>query len=392
MKMNNIQTCIRCVYDETVPRITFDDEGVCSYCHLHDELDKQYPLGPEGERRLQKLAADIKASARGKKYDCVVGVSGGCDSSFLLVKAVELGLRPLAVHFDNTWNSPIATRNIYKVIEKLGVDLETYVVDGREYDDILRSFMLSGTKDLDAPTDLGLAAVLYGAAQKHGLKYIVEGHSFRTEGVAPLDWIYMDGKYILSVHRQFGKRPMKTYPLMTMWKFLFWTVFRGIRRVRPLYYTEYDKEAVKERLMKDYGWEWYHGHHMENRYTAFCISYNLPQRWAADLRYLGHAANVRTGRMPRDQALEELKEPIVCADDIVRLVKKRFEFDDKTFDEVMHLPKKSWKDYPNYKRDFERLRPLFAILVAAGKVPRSFYLKFCFPNQMGDMPEAKRTS
>ena len=392
MNKKNIHICSRCVYDETVPRITFDETGVCNYCHLHDELEIQYPLGAEGERRLQQLASEIKASARGNKYDCVIGVSGGCDSSYLLVRAVELGLRPLAVHFDNTWNSPIATQNIYKVIEKLGVDLETYVVDSREYDDILRSFMLGGTKDLEAPTDLGLAAVMYGAAQKHGLKYIIEGHSFRTEGVAPLDWVYMDGKYVSSVHRLFGKRPMKTYPLMTLWKFLYWTVILGIRRVRPLYHMEYDKEAVKKRLIAEYGWEWYHGHHLENRYTAFVVQHSYVQRWAADLRYLGHAANVRTGRMTRDEALEELKQPVVCAEDILRLVKKRFDFDDKTFDEVMHLPKKSWSDYPNYKKDFERLRPLFAILVAAGRVPRSFYLKFCFPKQMGDMPEVKQTT
>lgn len=392
MNKDNIKICSRCVYDETVPRITFDDEGVCNYCYLHDELERQYPLGAEGERALQTMVDEIKTASRGKKYDCIVGVSGGCDSSYLLIKAVELGLRPLAVHFDNTWNSPIATQNIYKVIEKLGVDLETYVVDSREYDDILRSFMLGGTKDLDAPTDLGLAAVLYGAAQKHGLKYIVEGHSFRTEGVAPLDWIYMDGKYVSSVHRLFGKRPMKTYPLMTMWKFLYWTVFLGIRRVRPLYHIAYDKEAVKKRLMSDYGWQWYHGHHMENRYTAFCISYNLPRRWGADLRYLGHAANVRTGRMSRDDALAELAQPISCSEDILRLVKKRFEFDDATFEQVMTLPKKIWRDYPNYKKDFERLRPLFAILVAAGRVPRSFYLKFCFPNQMGEMAEPKAAS
>jgi N-acetyl sugar amidotransferase len=383
-KLMNIKICSRCVYDETVPRITFDSHGECNYCHLHDELDRQYPLGVEGDRQLQNMVDQIKVSARGKKYDCVVGVSGGCDSSYLLVRMVELGLRPLAVHFDNTWNSPVATQNIHKVIQKLDVDLETYVVDSKEYDDILRSFMISGTKDLDAPTDLGLASVLYGAAQKHGLKYIIEGHSFRTEGVAPLDWIYMDGKYIWSVHRQFGRRPMKTYPLMTMWKFLYWTVVLGIRRVRPLYHMEYDKDAVKVRLAKDYGWEWYHGHHLENRFTAFCISYNLPVRWGADLRYLGHAASVRTGKMSRDSALAELRMPPSASDDILRLIKKRFDFDDASFERVMNLPKKNWKDYPNYKRDFERLRPLFAMLVAAGRVPRSFYLKFCFPNQMGE--------
>lgn len=379
----NIQVCTRCVYDETVPRIAFDDFGVCNYCHLHDKLERQYPLGAEGERRLQAMAAEIKAASHGKKYDCIVGVSGGCDSSYLVIRMVELGLKPLAVHFDNTWNSPIATQNIYKVLNKIGVDLETYVVDSKEYDDILRSFMLSGVKDLDAATDLGLAAVLYGAAQKHGLKYIVEGHSFRTEGIAPLDWIYMDGRYIRSIHRLFGRRRMKTYPLMTLWKFLLWTTVLSIRRVRPLYYMHYDKDAIKQRLTADYGWEWYQGHHLENRFTAFCLLYNLPRRWNADLRLLGHAAEVRTGHRDRTAALAELRKPVECPEEILRLVKKRFEFDDAAFERAMSLPKKSWKDYPTYKKTFERLRPLFYLLAKAGRVPESFYLKFCFPSELG---------
>jgi N-acetyl sugar amidotransferase len=387
MPDTNIQVCSRCVYDETVPRIEFDDEGVCNYCHLHDDLDRQYPIGEEGERRLQELVAEIKASARGRKYDCVVGVSGGCDSSYLLVRMVELGLRPLAVHFDNTWNSPIATQNIYKVIEKLGVDLDTYVVDNREYDDILRSFMLSGAMDLEAPTDLGLAAVLYRTAHKHGLKYIIEGHSFRTEGVAPLGWVYMDGRYISSVHRQFGRRKMKTYPLMTLSKFIYWTVGLGIRRVRPLYYMRYDKEAVKKRLQAEYGWEWYGGHHLDNRFTAFYIQYALPRRWNTDLRYLGHAAHVRTGDMLREEALADLKKPADCPEEILRLVKKRFEFDDADFERVMTQPRRTWRDFPNYKRSFERLRPLFGVLVRLGRVPESFYLKFCFPNELGEAGE-----
>jgi tRNA(Ile)-lysidine synthase TilS/MesJ len=300
---------------------------------------------------------------------------------------IELGLRPLAVHFDNTWNSPIATQNIFNVLQKLGVDLETYVVDSREYDDILRSFMLSGTKDLDAPTDLALAAVLYDAAQKHRLKYIVEGHSFRTEGIAPLGWIYMDGRYISSVHRRFGRHKMKTYPLMTLRKFLLWTVMLGIQRVRPLYYMEYDKEAVKLRLQTEYGWEWYSGHHLENRFTAFCLLYNLPHRWNVDLRYLGHAAQVRTGYISRGEALQDLRKPIECPEEILRLVKKRFDFDDETFERVMNLPKKSWRDYPNYKRTFELLRPLFGFLVRHGRLPQSFYMKFCFPNELGEKGE-----
>lgn len=379
----NLKICTRCVYDETVPRIEFDERGECNYCHIHDELSGQYPTGAEGQAWLEAFASKVKAESRGRKYDCVVGVSGGCDSSYLIVRMVELGLRPLAVHFDNTWNSPISTQNIYNVLEKLNVDLHTYVVDNREYDDILRSFILSGVKDIDAPTDLGLASVLYRTAERHGIKYIVEGHSFRTEGIAPLDWIYMDGRYIRSVHRRFGDVSMKTYPNMSIAQFIRWTAVRGIQRVRPLYYMDYDKEQVKEMLSEKYGWQWYGGHHLENRYTAFVHLYFLPRRWAADLRYLGDAALVRSRQQSRETALAHLREPVECPDELLELVKKRLGFSDQSFEEAMNIPRKYWHDYPNYKRTFEHLRPLFAALVKSGKVPKSFYMKFCFPSQFG---------
>ena len=382
--------CKRCVYGDTIPRIEFDEDGICNYCHMHDELLVRYPAGEEGARHLQRMADDIKKSARGKKYDCLVGVSGGCDSSYLTVRLVELGLKPLAVHFDNTWNSPIATQNIYNVLNKLGVDLETYVVDNREYDDILRAFMLSGTKDLDGPTDLALASVLYAAAEKYGLKYIIEGHSFRTEGIAPLNWVYMDGRFIRAVHEQYGSLPMKSYPLMTLWKFIKWSALLGIRRIRPLYYMEYRKEEVKKVLADKFGWQWYGGHHLENRWTSFCIQYVLYKRWNVDLRLLGHAAQVRSGQLTREEALEQLAHPVEVPDELVRLVKKRLRFDDAEFERVMNLPRRTWQDFANYKRSFERLRPLFSILVKAGKVPESFYLKFCFPNEMGEEGENPR--
>lgn len=384
----NIRVCARCTYDETVPRISFDDAGVCSYCDMHDKLSLEYPTGAEGERRLSDLVEEIKKAGVGKKYDCVVGVSGGCDSSYLLVRMVELGLRPLAAHFDNTWNSPIATQNIYRIVNKLGVDLHTVVVNNQEFDDILRSFLMAGVQDIEAPTDIGMAATMYKTAAMHRIKYIIEGHSFRTEGIAPLDWNYMDGRYIASVHRQFGKLPMRTYPNMTLFNFLDWTVARGIRRVRPLYFMDYDKEKVKARLSADYGWEWYGGHHLENRYTTFYHQYVLPRRWAKDLRQLGHAALVRSNQLGRDVALAELAEPSDLPEEALDLVKKRLGFSDADLDGVMTQPRKTWRDFPNYKKTFEQLRPLFAILVKSGRVPQSFYMKFCFPNEMGQDDEA----
>jgi N-acetyl sugar amidotransferase len=377
--VRNLRICTRCVYDETVPSITFDDDGVCNYCHMHDDLDRRYPTGKEGERLLGTLAEEIRKAGRRKKYDCIVGVSGGCDSSFMLHKAVEMGLRPLAVHFDNTWNSAVATQNIYNVLDEIGVDLQTLVVDNEEYNDIYRAFLMSGLKDVDAPTDIALATTLYLAAEQHGVKYILEGHSFRTEGISPLGWLYMDGKFIESVHRRFGTLPMRSYPNLTLARFVRWAAFRNIRRIRPLWYCPYDKEAAKRLLADRYGWQWYGGHHLENRFTAFYHSYLMPRRAGIDQRALGHAALVRSGQLDRAVALSQLASPPQCPPEIIAMVKKRLDLSEAEFDRMMTLPVARWQDFKTYKPVFERLRPFFWVLMKLNRVPESFYMKFCRP-------------
>ena len=277
----NKRTCSRCVYDDRVPGIKFDSAGVCNYCRTHDIMSEEYPLGDAGAQRLATIVERIKAAGRGRKYDCVVGVSGGCDSSWMLVKMVELGLRPLAVHFDNTWNSPIATQNIYNVLERLGVELSTLVVNAKEYDDIYRSFLKAGVKDVEAPTDIGLAATLYRAADEHGIKYIIEGHSFRTEGIAP-SRMDIHGRTIYRVRpRQVRHAADEDVPNLTLSAFLRWAAIDGIKRIRPLYYMDYDKAAARQLLTSDFGWVWHGGHHLENRSTAFWHTYFLPRRYAS---------------------------------------------------------------------------------------------------------------
>lgn len=371
--------CSRCIYDDTVPNITFDQRGICNYCQIHDDLEALYSTGLAGQERLENLVAQMKkeGTGAGKKYDCVIGVSGGCDSSYLVYKAVEMGLKPLAVHFDNTWNSPAATQNIQKVLGKLGVDLYTLVVNNKEYDDIYRSFMLAGVKDIECPTDIGLVTTMYKACAKYKLSYILEGHSFRTEGISPLGWLYMDGKYTESVHKKFGTQPMKTYPNLTLGKFLWYSVVTKIQRLRPLYYIDYNKEEAKAFLKKEFDWEWYGGHHLENRFTAFYHSYFMPVRFNLDFRVLGYAAMARSGQLTRQEALAKMAEGPAYDEEIVALVKKRLGFSDARFDEVMSLPINHWTDYETYKKTFERLEPLFRILMKLNRVPESFYIKFC---------------
>jgi len=261
--LTGLKICSRCIYDETVSHIHFDEQGICNYCRLIESLEKQYSTGTtEGEKRFQQIVGEMKEAGRGKKYDCVVGVSGGTDSSYMLAMAVEFGLRPLAVHYDNTWNSAISTENIRKITKALKVDLYTHVVDNKEMDDIFLSFFKASVPELDGATDIALAEVLYRAADKYRIKYVLEGHSFRAEGVSPLGMAYVDGEYISSIHKKFGKLPMKTFPNMDFLSFMKWTLLKRIKKIRPLWYLDYSKEDAQTALMDKFGWVYYGGHHL----------------------------------------------------------------------------------------------------------------------------------
>lgn len=373
-----MKICTRCIYDETIPNISFDEEGVCNYCKLHDEIEREYPTGEEGEKILKKLAEDIKRSSKGKKYDCVVGVSGGCDSSYLLYLAKEkLGLRPLAVHFDNTWDNAIAVENIHTMLNKLDIDLYTYVIDNEEFNDLCKAFLNASVPEVDATTDIALTSVLYMAAKEHKIKYILEGHSFRTEGITPPGWFYFDGKYIWDIHKKFGKMPMKTFPNLWLSEWIKSLIFDRIKRLRPLYYVKYNKEEVKTFLQNNFGWRWYGGHHMENKWTIFCDNYYMPLKFNKDLRIVEFSAFIRSGQMSREEALEKMKEPPYVDKKIIEEVKKRLKLTDEDLENIMKQPKKSYKDYKTYLATFKRMRPFFWLMYKTNLVPKSFYVKYC---------------
>lgn len=379
--INGKQICSRCIYDESVPSISFDENGICNYCHMVDSLISEYHTGEaEGEKTIQTIIEKIKADGKGKKYDCVIGLSGGTDSSYMVYWALQKGLRPLAVHYDNTWNTAIATENIRKVLSKLNVDLFTLVVNNKEADDIFRSFFLADVPELDASTDLALAETMYRAASKYGVKYILEGHSFVAEGISPLGKNYFDGKYIQSIHKKFGRMPMKTYPLMSFSKFIQWTTFKRIQKIRPLWYIKYSKEEARAFLEKEFGWEYYGGHHLENRMTAFNHSFYFPKKFSVDYRNNSLSASVRSGKLSREEAIDEYyNKPPYLEPELIPYFKKRLGFSDEEFNAIMNRPPKYWQEYPTYKKRFERLRPFFYLLMKSHLVPRSFYMKYCFP-------------
>lgn len=377
------RVCTRCIYDDRVSAISFDDAGVCNYCQQLDGLVDQYGTGQaEGAAEFERHIDEIKAAGRGKKYDCIIGVSGGTDSSYMVHQAIhEWGLRPLAVHYDNTWNSAIATQNIARVLLPLNVDLYTHVVNNEEADDIFRAFFRASVAEIEASTDLALAEVMYRAAWKYKVRYVLEGHSFVTEGITPIGRNYFDGKYIASIHGQYGTKPIKSYPLMDFKRFVFWTMAARIRKIRPYWYLDYNKEDARALLEREYGWQYYGGHHLENRMTAFYHSVYMPQKFNSDLRNNTLSALVRNGKIDRAAAWAKYNEPPHIEDELVAYFQKRLGLSENEYESIMAEVPRDWREFPTYKKRFERMRPLFKLLADANLVPRSFYLKYCFPTK-----------
>ncbi len=377
----DIRICSRCIYDERVPAITFDEDGVCNYCHQVDGLIEQYGTGlPKGEELLAGIIDTIKREGRNKRYDCVIGVSGGTDSSYMLYLAKKVwGLRPLAVHYDNTWNTAISTQNIRLMLSQLDIDLYTHVVNNKEADDIFRSFFLAGVAELDASTDLAFAEVLQSVAYKFGIGTILEGHTFVNEGITPLGKNYFDGKYVQEVHRRFGTKKMETYPLMTFNRMLFWSAIARIKKIRPYWYMSYSKEEAQDFLQKEFGWQYYGGHHLENRMAAFCHGVYFPGKFGADLRNNTLSALARQGKITREEAWRTYCQPPHIEPELIAYFQKRLGLSDNQYKSVMADPPHYWYEYPTYKKRFERFRPLFKLLADANLVTRSFYLKYCFP-------------
>jgi len=372
-----LKICCRCIYDERVPRISFDEKGMCNYCQMSDDIKTRYKTGTKhGEAELRVIIEKIKKEGKRKKYDCVVGVSGGTDSSYTLVKAVEWGLRPLAVHFDNTWDSTIASHNIHKIVNQLNVDLFTYVVDNGEMESITRAFFYSGVPELDCPTDVAIAEVMYRCANKFDVKYILEGHSYITEGISPMGTNYFDGRYITDIYKKFGKGKLKSFPNMSLLSFIKWIAWKRIKKIRPLWYIDYSKEKAQEILKKQFGWEYYGGHHLENWLSAFTYSVYKPQKFRVDDRNWSLAAAARNGLMSREEALNMYGRMIENTLELKEYFLKRTGLTEHEYLTVMTGERRTYKDYRTYKKIFERLRPFFFLLTKANLIPYSFYLKY----------------
>lgn len=352
--------------DSSDPLLRLNHLGICQYCTMQEQLERQYPLNESGHAAFLKAIEQIKLAGRNRKYDCIIGVSGGTDSTYQLHLAKQHGLRVLAVHFDNGWNSDIAVKNIERVTQKLGFELTTYVVDWHEFRDLQLAFLKASTPDSEIPTDLAIQKILYKTASDEGVKYIMNGHSFRTEGKVPIMWSYGDGKYLKAVHKIFGTVPLKTFPNYTLMDLFYYSYIKGIKQFRFLYYVPYDKESTKKFLTEEYGWEDYGGHHYESVYTRFYQGYILPRKFGIDKRKREFSALIRSGQLTRDDALNRLSsEPPMPKDQATRdrtYLLKKFDMDEEEFERIMELPHKTFLDYPNYYSIIKRFRKPISLL------------------------------
>lgn len=365
-----MKICKLGVWDETIPGIFFNEEGVSNYALIQQELMNQYPRGEKGEKDWDVIVSQVKHSRPKGKYNCIVGVSGGVDSSYLLYLIKEkYKLNPLAVNLDNGWNSDIAVKNIKKMTSELNVDLETYVIDYEEIKDLLRAYMLSGLPWVDTPTDNAIKSVMYKIARQEGIKYIFRGNDFRSEGKQPLEWTYSDNKQLKYIHKKFGKleNKLKTYPYLSLIDIIINSMIYKIRDVRPFYYLNYDKASAKKYLEEKYNWEYYGGHHHENLFTKFVMSYWLPEKFNIDKRKINLSAQIMSGQISRDDALFQISQPFAAYENIDKakefvLSKLDLSLDD--FEKVWLASNRSFTDYPSNFKLIEALKERLGGLIS----------------------------
>ncbi len=340
------------------PNMRFDDEGRCHYYHEYvREFQANVRTGQQGERALAQLADRVRADGRGKAYDCIMGLSGGVDSTYVAYLAKQLGLRPLAVHFDNGWNSELAVSNIENVVNRLGIDLYTYVIDWAEFADLQRAYLRASVVDIEVVTDHAIFATMYRIAGRRGIKHILSGTNVVTEQVLPPHWIYAktDHVNIRAIHAAFGTVPLRTYPFMDWRVKKYYQVMRRVRSHSVLDLVPYEKAAVKRLIQDELGWRDYGGKHYESIFTRFYQGYILPAKFGIDKRK-AHLSNlIFAGQLSKAEALAQLAEPLYPPDLLERdleFVLKKLELSPEEFQRLMATP-------PRPHRDFAYERPIY---------------------------------
>ena len=341
--------------DETAVPIEFDDQGICNYCKEHEFKVSLIPAGkPDAAEQLAAVVRKIKSKSHGE-YDCIVGLSGGVDSSYVAYQAVKLGLKPLAVHFDNGWNSELAVQNIENIVKKLDLDLMTYVIDWQEFRDIQRSFFKADVIDIEMVTDHAIFAAMFKIAREQKIKYILSGTNAATESIMPKSWQHFkfDLRNLKSIHNRYGEIKIRNYPTISIWK-MAWLKFSGkVQSVAILNYFNYSKKEAMEALSRELSWQYYGGKHYESVFTKFYQSYILPQKFRVDKRKIHFSDLILNGEMTREMALNELSSLPYDKSELIRdteYVTKKLSLSLDEFHNYIKKPPVSHYKYPSYAK------------------------------------------
>lgn len=349
------QRCTNCVMDTSDSAITFDEHGVCDFCNdFYQNIQPSWQDKLKDPDLLRRTAEQIKAASKGRKYDCIIGMSGGVDSSYLCYVAKELmGLNPLVYSVDTGWNLNVAVENIERIVKALDLDMYTEVVDWNEMKDLQLAFFKSQVPYQDMPQDHAIFAGLYNYAVKYGIQYVLTGANSATECIrSPVEWVYMnDLKMIRDIHHKFGTRPLKTFPLCGMVKYrVYYPIFKGMKRVAPLDMVEYNKEKVKLFLQERFGWQPYENKHYENVFTRFYEGYYLPHKFGYDKRKCYFSNEILAGTMTREEALAELEQPPYVPQQMEEdkaYIAKKLGLTVEEFQTIIDGENKTFRDYRN---------------------------------------------
>jgi N-acetyl sugar amidotransferase len=352
--------------DTSDPDIKFDVVGNCNHCSdFFSNLTSQTYILGKSEAKVKKLVEKVKKDGEGKKYNCIVGVSGGIDSTYLVAKTVELGLRPLMVHMNNGWNKPTAEQNIKIIADKLNVDLESVVLDWEEFREIQLAFLRSSIVDVEIPTDLAIPAALHQTAAKYGIKHIFSGGNYATEGILPRVWGYhgmKDMRLYNHIVKKYGKIKRKKTPKFGIWEEFFYKFFKGIRMSYLLNYVNYDKSSAQQELINKYGIHPFDRKHSESIYTSFFQVYVMPVKYGFDYRRATYASQICSGKLTREEAILLLTQPSYDSSSMEEdkaYICKKLGLHLSEFDSLMNASPLTYRDFPNSEKWIEFVHSVY---------------------------------